>query len=1004
MNRLLKRLIFWLRALERDERGAWFIPLLIAVGFNVLAYFLLPKPKGPKPDWAADPENPTADAGRLIPFLAGTVTISGLNVIYATDKGHSTQQEDDQKFRRYHRTLHYGICLGPVDYISKIYIKEKLAWYGYWDVQTEENVTKEGLFGGNLKEGGVNGAIVFYPGDAAQQLTTRHAAKFGLTPSTSESYRGISSVMFMEKDGASKAGFYWGTSPYLPPVKVKAHRVPDVLDPALAKIERSGISLASSSGSAIELTWWQMTPNASGGDKARMGLAYFDSAGDQIGATEWQTMISISPGDTWVERTLSSICPSDAVTMRIYQEFERVGGDTSGGSIDDISVTVDGTALTVQNPGAESSADVGWTNEVGVMDTRGNTPDTHSGDFCFFGGNYASTRAYQELGDTTFDFDVNPAHMIYEAFTSTIFGIGESTEAIDTDSFTTAATTLYSEGFGLSVLITDRSYLKDYIGEILDHIQATLYLSPLTGLWTMTLIRNDYDVESLAVYSPDNAVVSKWSRKLWGETIGEVQVSYTNPDNEQSEIVIAHDLANIAANGTIVSDSRNYYMIRKSSLAASVAQRDIRASGTPLASCDMEANRTAWSLVPGAVVSLNSPDDGIDSMAMRVMEVDYGKPGDPTVRVSLVEDIFALGTADYATPPITIGGDESEDPQDAAYVTIMTLPYYMVLTEINSSWSAAYPETYSAVLAAQAASDSSEFELWSEFDDPISGTAYEYISTRDIAQRGLLSSALGLEVLSTITGIGDVSVGPGLETGAVIRIGEDDATSELALVISYDGVDYTLRRGVLDTIPREWPSGSTVWVIPSDLLYADVTPREAADSVNYKVLPQTSLGTLDIASASIQNATISGRPHLPSRPADVQVNADDGFNGTVDCRGVSPIPVTWANRNRLTETSAMKRWDAATVTGETNQTTTIYLQDLDENVIHAYTGLTGTSYDVDPGDFGSNPSGYIKVVSSRDGYESFQGYSIKVLVTSNALLLEDGSNLLLEDGARLLLE
>lgn len=87
MKNKLLRLI---RAFWRDQVGSWFIPLLLAIAFNVLAYLLMPRPKKDQPEEVKDMENPTADAGRPIPVVFGTVTMKGLNVLWFGDKRKDT--------------------------------------------------------------------------------------------------------------------------------------------------------------------------------------------------------------------------------------------------------------------------------------------------------------------------------------------------------------------------------------------------------------------------------------------------------------------------------------------------------------------------------------------------------------------------------------------------------------------------------------------------------------------------------------------------------------------------------------------------------------------------------------------------------------------------------------------------------------------------------------------------------------------------------------------------
>lgn len=66
------------------------IPFLaqLAIGLVLayVSYLLMPKPKQPKPPAAKEAEAPTAEAGRPIPVLFGSVTISSLNNMGYWDK------------------------------------------------------------------------------------------------------------------------------------------------------------------------------------------------------------------------------------------------------------------------------------------------------------------------------------------------------------------------------------------------------------------------------------------------------------------------------------------------------------------------------------------------------------------------------------------------------------------------------------------------------------------------------------------------------------------------------------------------------------------------------------------------------------------------------------------------------------------------------------------------------------------------------------------------------
>lgn len=68
------------------------IQVAIAVVISVVAYVLMPKPKGPKPEAVTQMENPTAEAGKPIPVVFGTVLIKEVNILWSGDKSTNTYE------------------------------------------------------------------------------------------------------------------------------------------------------------------------------------------------------------------------------------------------------------------------------------------------------------------------------------------------------------------------------------------------------------------------------------------------------------------------------------------------------------------------------------------------------------------------------------------------------------------------------------------------------------------------------------------------------------------------------------------------------------------------------------------------------------------------------------------------------------------------------------------------------------------------------------------------
>ena len=62
------------------------INIAIGLAFSIVGYLLTPRPKAPKPNEAAQLEDPTAEAGRPIPVVFGTLTVKEPNVLWFGEK------------------------------------------------------------------------------------------------------------------------------------------------------------------------------------------------------------------------------------------------------------------------------------------------------------------------------------------------------------------------------------------------------------------------------------------------------------------------------------------------------------------------------------------------------------------------------------------------------------------------------------------------------------------------------------------------------------------------------------------------------------------------------------------------------------------------------------------------------------------------------------------------------------------------------------------------------
>jgi len=579
---------------------------------------------------------------------------------------------------------------------------------------------------------------------------------------------------------------------------------------------------------------------------------------------------------------------------------------------------------------------------------------------------------YAMVGD-----DANPIHIIYEVMTNTDWGLGIATSAINTANFDAVSQVVFNEGIGVSVLWVEQQSGEDFIASMLEYVEGVIFVNPATGLFDIKLIRDDYDPETLFHITPDNADLKGFQRKAWGETINELSVTWTNPENEEEETVTAQDLGNMAIQ-EIVSQTKSMKGVRNKDLAMRLAQRDLRVAAAPLMSCTAIVNRSAWRVVPGDCVKVTWPEHGMDGIVMRVGEVDYGKTNDSKVKLSLTEDIFALDVGTYMTPPSTAWVPQTEVPSPLDFSQVITLPYYFLVQSGEDISSLSDPDVIAGVLAADASNDVSSYVIMSEGAVPGVGLVWEGAETKSLLSRSSLVSALPFSGTTSVATVTVPTSGYGVDVGHFALLGTGDGSQEICLVTAIGLNTVTLQRGMLDTVPRAWSAGSPVWFISPDADFYDATVRVGDQPVTYRLLSMTSLGVLALDDSPDLDGTLSRRPWLPTRPADFRVNGVE--DGTVTAIGATSLALTWKNRNRLTEDSVLLSWNDPSVTPEAGQTTTITVIGEDGMVISTTDGLTGTSYTLPASAFGSFTRGFVKATAKTSAGESIQGHSILAVI------------------------
>jgi hypothetical protein len=268
------------------------------------------------------------------------------------------------------------------------------------------------------------------------------------------------------------------------------------------------------------------------------------------------------------------------------------------------------------------------------------------------------------------------------------------------------------------------------------------------------------------------------------------------------------------------------------------------------------------------------------------------------------------------------------------------------------------------------------FDVVSNVADVNGTITRQSLGSRSYRGTWTLGAALPAAATSVLASLPNLR-GPEPIAGDFILIGTGtDEFTEIATVQTVDGSGYHLNRGMLDTVPQAWPLGTRAFVVPLSVVAADPTIRSAGEDTSYWLLTRTSVGRLDIAEAPQINITMSDRPYLPNRPANLKVNGI-GF-GTVDATAASQLTVTWANRNRTLESTQALKWTDASVAGEAGQTTSVFLMDASNNVIKSYDAISGTSLVIPFSDAAGHTSVKVKASAARDSMVSLQSMVLSV--------------------------
>jgi hypothetical protein len=829
--------------------------------------------------------------------------------------------------------LHFGLCHGPVDELHQIKVGDRDAWCGSVTDNATVDIDAEELFGGKKKEGGVVGSLDVLMGGASQTANSYLTSKIG-TPMPA--FKGIlSAVMNASKIAAN--------NPYIKPWAFRVERIlqgwsggsawypekapintiqiiyeesfnEDFLNPAEYTTSGSGsyfsiVTTPYGQGMKITNTEYEAVPGGNYKYRAVPAHQYDriefvckidgNADGAEVTDTDIATIVFGNSSGAVVHIQLSRDASGTGSAERAQINGQNIGSTKLVvGEWYQVTLELDWVAATldytVRNNGTNAmfaTGSVAFTTTGGVIDKITFDVDVPEHERLNDAGTYADIWLYT-TECTTYN-DLNPAHIIYQCLTDSVWGMGYPISALDDASFTSAADTLYAEHFGLSMIWNRQDSLESFIRVVLDHIGSILYVDPSTGKFALKLIRDDYDRNTLPIYGPSNLITaSDYQRQAWGETVNEITVVYTDPCVNKGTSVTVQDLANIQTQGAVIAQTRQYPGITNPTLAQRVAMRDLLVFSTPLAKIKLSATRAAWDLIPGDVFRLTWPEYGIDDVVYRVLEVNRGTLQNGSITIEAVEDVFGMPDSTYVSTQGSGWTDPSSAPAPATYRKLVEAPYWDIARSLSAADLAMLDPLsgYLETLAVRPSSDSISYEINSK----VGSASYEARATGQFCPAAVLNVAL-TKTTTSITFNGMVNADL-VETGGYAII--DDEYIGITAIDAAAGTA-TITRGLLDTVPAEHSVGASIWFVDG---YQGVDATEYADGeqVDVKLLPRTGQGELDISLAPTDSMTMDQRHNRPYPPGRVLVNGSaypDWISGSAE------LALSWAHRDRLSQTA-----------------------------------------------------------------------------------------------------
>ena len=233
--------------------------------------------------------------------------------------------------------------------------------------------------------------------------------------------------------------------------------------------------------------------------------------------------------------------------------------------------------------------------------------------------------------------DANPAYVIAELLTSTLFGLALPASKMNAQSFVDAAARFSAAGYGMSVYLARMEPVQQIVTEICEYFggilrdnagQAELFIPHASDFDDAPLLTAAHYVEE-----------PKFDFGSWADTINQLYVLYSEPQIylQQALWAVTSD-ANMAIVGEQRLQTNDRRWLTSQTNADKYGKAVLAVKSRPLATCNCKVLASAADgLLPGDAIRATIPDTG-DVLSFRITSMTEETAGSQSISLELSQD------------------------------------------------------------------------------------------------------------------------------------------------------------------------------------------------------------------------------------------------------------------------------------------------------------------------------------------------------------------------------